>query len=121
MEIFDQNTWASIRNFFNVEIQLSGDWRVTLSKFFSTKKEHITNGILTSYTISVLEDHQRNSVRANVILRPDNGERLVFVPEIFDTVPQLLATIKRTVDLPNLSIREIKNSGKFEIGFAKYE
>ena len=38
MEIFDQNTLASFRNFFNDEIQLSGDWRVALSEIiFPTK------------------------------------------------------------------------------------
>ena len=35
MEIFDQNTIAAFRNFFNDEMQLSGDWRVALSEFFS--------------------------------------------------------------------------------------
>ena len=38
MEIFDQNTLASFRNFFNDEIKLSGDWRVALSEIiFPTK------------------------------------------------------------------------------------
>ena len=31
MEIFDQNTLASFRNFFNDEIQLSGDWMVAIN------------------------------------------------------------------------------------------
>ena len=88
---------------------------------FPTKKEHITNGVLISYSLSGLEDHQRNSSGANVISRPYNGERLVFMPGTFDTVPQVLATIKRTVGLPNFSFREIKSSGKFEIVFGKYE
>ena len=122
MEIFDQNTLASFRNFFNDEIQLSGDWRVALSEIiFPTKIEHITNGVLISYSLSGLEDHQRNSSGANVISRPYNGERLAFMPGTFDTVTQLLATIKRTVGLPNFSFREIKSSGKFEIVFGKYE
>ena len=43
------------------------------------------------------------------------------MPGKFDTVPQLLAAIKRTVGLPNFSFREIKSSGKFEIVFGKYE
>ena len=43
------------------------------------------------------------------------------MPGTFDTVPQLPATIKRTVGLPNFSFREIKSSGKFEIVFGKYE
>ena len=122
MEIFDLNTLASFRNFFNDEIQLSGDWRVALSKIiFPTKIEHITNGVLISYSLSGLEDHQRNRCGANVISRPYNGERLAFMPGTFETVPQLLATMKRTVGLPNFSFREIKSSGKFEIVFGKYE
>ena len=43
------------------------------------------------------------------------------MPGTFDTVPQLLATIKRTVGLPIFSFREIKCSGKFETVFGKYE
>ena len=35
----------------------------------------------------------------------------------FDTVAQLLFTIKRTVGLPNFSFREIKSTGKYEILF----
>ena len=47
MEIFDQNTLASFRNFFNDEIQLSGDWRVALSEIiFPTKIQHVVNGDL---------------------------------------------------------------------------
>ena len=88
---------------------------------FPTKIEHITNGVLISYSLSGLEDHQRNSSGANGISRPYNGERFVCMPGTFDTVPQLLATIKRTVGLPNFSFREIKSSGKFEIFFGKYE
>ena len=108
MEIFGQNTLASFRNLFNDEIQLLGDWRVALSEIiFPTKIEHITNRVLTS--------------GANVISRPYNGERLGFMPGTFDTVPQLLATIKRTVVLPNFLFREIKGTGIFEIVFRKYE
>ena len=122
MEIFDQNTLASFRNLFNDEIQLSGDWRVALSEIiFPTKIEHITNGVLTSYSLSGLEDHQRNSSGAKVLSRPYNGERFAFMPGTFDTVPQLLATIKRTAGFPNFSFREIKSSGNFEIVFGKYE
>ena len=122
MKIFDQNTLASFRNFFNDEIQLSGDWRVALSEIiFPTKIEHNTNGVLTSCSLGGFEDHQRNSSGANVISRPYNGEQLVFMPGTFDTVPHLLATIKRTVGLPNFSFREIKSSGKIEIVFGKYE
>ena len=113
MEIFDQKTLASFRNFFNDEIQLSGGWRVALSGIiFPTKIEHITNGVLISYSLSGLEDHQRNSSGANVISRLYNGERLAFMPGTFNIVPQLLATIKRTVCLPNFSFREIKSSCK---------
>ena len=39
----------------------------------------------------------------------------------FDTVAQLLFTIKRTVGLPNFSFREIKSTGKYEILFGKNE
>ena len=43
------------------------------------------------------------------------------MPGTFDTVQQLLATIKKTVGLPNFSFREIKSSDKFEIVFGKHE
>ena len=81
MDIFDQNTLASFRNFFNDIIQLSGDWRVALSEIiFPTNIEQITNAVLTSYSLGGLEDHQRNSSGANAISRPYNSERLAFMP-----------------------------------------
>ena len=75
---------------------------------FPTKIEHITNGVLTRYSLNGLEDHQRSSSGANVISRPYNGERLAFMPGTFDTVLQLLATIKITVGLPNFHSEKLK-------------
>ena len=122
MEIFDSNTLASFRNFFNDEIQLSGDWRVALSEIiFPTKIENIVNGNLTVYNLKDYEDSQKMSSGANVISRPYSGQKLAFMPGTFDTVAQLLATIKRTVGLPNFSFREIKSSGKYEVLLGKYE
>ena len=43
------------------------------------------------------------------------------MPGTFDSVPQLLATVKRTVGLPHLCFREIKSSGIYEILLGKYE
>ena len=116
MEIFDSNTLASFRNFFNDEIQLSGDWRVALSEIiFPTKIENIVNGNLTVFNLKDYEDSQKMSSGANVISRPYSGQKLDFMPGTFDSVAQLLATVKRTVGLPHFSFREIKSSGKYEI------
>ena len=41
------------------------------------------------------------------------------MPGTFDTVPQFLGNMKRTVGLPKFSLREIKSSGKFEIVLEK--
>ena len=106
MEIFDQNTLASLRNFFNDEIQLSGDWRVALSEIiFPTKIQHVVNGDLIAYSLKGYEDSQRISSDANVIFRPYNGEKFSFMTGNFETVAQLLFTIKRTVGLINFSFR----------------
>ena len=43
------------------------------------------------------------------------------MPRTFDTVPQLLATIKRGVGLAKFLFREVKNSGKLDIVLGKYE
>ena len=43
------------------------------------------------------------------------------MPGTFDTVAQLLATIKRTIGLSHFSFRELKRSGKHEILSGKYE
>ena len=43
------------------------------------------------------------------------------MPGTFDTVPELLATIKRTVGLPKFSVRESKKSGKIEIVSGKLD
>ena len=122
MQIFGSNTLASFRNFFNDEIQLSGDWRVALSEIiFPTKIEHVVNGVLIAYSLTGYEDSQKLSSDANVISRPYNGEKLCLMTGNFDNVNQILGTIKRTVGLPNFSFREIKISGKYEIIFGKYE
>ena len=122
MQIFGSNTLASFRNFFNDEIQLSGDWRVALSEIiFPTKIEHVVNGELIAYSLKGYEDSQKISSDASVISRPYNGEKLSFMTGNFDNINQLLATIKRTVGLPNFSFREIKSTGKYEIIFGKYE
>ena len=122
MQIFESNTLASFRNFFNDEIQLSGDWRVALSEIiFPTKIENVVNGDLIAYSLKGYEDSQKISSDANVISRPYNGEKFSFMTGNFDKVNQLLGTIKRTVGLPNFSFREIKSTGKYEKIFGKYE
>ena len=122
MEIFDSNTLASFRNFFNDKIQLAGDWRVALCEIiFPTKIENIVNGNLIVYNLKDYEDSQKMSSGANIISRPYSGQQFSFMPGTFDTVAQLLATIKRTIGLPNFSFRELESSGKYEILFGKYE
>ena len=54
MQIFKSNTLASFRNFFNDEIQISGDWRVALSEIiFPTKIENVVEGnsLLSAFSI----------------------------------------------------------------------
>ena len=48
-------------------------------------------------------------------------KKFSFMTGNFDTVAQLLFTIKRTVGLPNFSFREIKSTGKYEILFGNNE
>ena len=122
IEIFDQNTLASFRNFFNDEIQLSGDWRVALSEiFFPTKIQHVVKGGLIAYSFKGYEDTQRISSDANVFSRPYCGEKFSFMTGNFGTVAQLLFTIKRTVGLSSFLVRDIKSTGKNEILFGKIE
>ena len=117
MEMFDSNTLASFRNFFNDEIQLSGDWRVALNEIIlPTNMENIVNGNLTVYNLKDYEYSQKMSYGANVISRAYSGEKLAFMPGTFDTMAQLLVTIKRTVGLP-----QVKSSGKYEILLGKHE
>ena len=120
MEIFDQNILASFRNFFNDEIRLLGDWRLALREIiFPTKIQHVVNGDLIAYSLKGYEDSQRISSDVNVIYLPYSGEKFSFMTVNFDTVAQLLFTVKRTVAL--LPFREIKSSGKYEILFVKNE
>ena len=119
MEIFDSNTLASFRNFFNDKIQLAGDWRVALSEIiFPTKIENIVNGNLIAYNLKDFEDSQKISSGANDISRPYSGQKFSFMPGTFDTVAQLLATIKRTIGLPHFSFRELKSSGNMKFCLA---
>ena len=57
----------------------------------------------------------------NVISRPYSGQKLAFMPGAFDSVAQLLATVKRTAGLHHFSFRELKSSGRYEISFGKHE
>ena len=121
MQIFKSNTLASFRNFFNDEIQLSGDWRVALSEIiFPTKIENVVEGDFIAFSLKEYEEATKRAADANVISRPYNGSKLGFIPGTFETVNQL-ALIKRTAGLPHFSFREIKNSGKYEILFGKRE
>ena len=54
------------------------------------------------------------SFGANIISRPYSAQKLAFMPGKFDTVAQLLATVKRTVGLPQFSFIKIKSSGNYE-------
>ena len=72
------------------------------------------------YNLKDYKDSQKMFSGANVNSRPC-GQQLSFMPGTFDTVAQLLATIKRTIGLPHFSFRELKSSGKYEILFGKYE
>ena len=51
----------------------------------------------------------------------DLTKKFSFMTGNFETVAQLLFTIKRTVGLPNFSFREIKSTGKNEILCGKNE
>ena len=122
MELFDSNTFASFRNFFDDEFQLADDWRVALSEIiYQTKIEIIVNGNLISNNLKDYEDSQKMSSGAKVISRPYSGQQFTFMPGTFDTVAQLLGTIKRTIELPHFSFRELKSSGKNGILFGKYD
>ena len=122
METSDQNTLALFRNFLNDEIRLFGDWRVALSEIiFPTKIEHIVNEDLIAYSLKGFEYSHRFSSDANVISSPYSGEKFSFMTGNFDTVAQLLFTLKRAVGLPNFLFREIKSTGKYETHFGKNE
>ena len=88
---------------------------------FPNKIENIVNGNLTVYNLEDYEDSQKMTSGANVISKPYRGQKLAFMPGTFDSVAQLLTTVKRTVGLPHFSFREIKSSGKNEILLEKYE
>ena len=122
MAILDSNTLSSFRNFFNDEIQLAGDWRLALSEIiFPTKIEHIVNGDMVVYSLKGYEDSQKRATEANVISRPYNGEKLSIMTGTYNSVVDILTTIKRNLGLPNFSFIQIKKTGKFEILMGKNE
>ena len=71
MNLFQGNTLAKFRNFFNDEIDLTGDWIVTLSEIiFPTKIEHIVDGDLVAFSLRGYEESQNRATGSNVISRP---------------------------------------------------
>ena len=74
--------------------------------------------ILIAYSHRGYKDSQKNSSDAKVLSQPYNGAKLSFMSGHFS---RYLGTIKRTVELPNFSFREIKSTEKYEIFFGKYE
>ena len=84
MQIFKSNTLASFRNFFNDQIQLSGDWRVALSEIiFPTKIENVVEGDFIAFRLKEYEEATKRVADANVISRPYNGSKLDFIPGTF--------------------------------------
>ena len=122
MEIFVENTLAKLTKFFNDEIQISGDGRVALIKIiFRTTIQQVVNEYLLAFSLKGYEDSQRISPDANVISWPYIGEKFSFMAGNFDTVAQLLFTIKRTVGLHKFLFCEIESTEKYEIRFGKNE
>ena len=120
-QIFGSNTLVSFRNNFNDENQLSGDWRVTLSKIiFPTKSEHVVNGDLIAYSLKGCEDSQKISSDANVISRPYNVKNFPSCLEILTIKINFQVLSSEQLDCPVFRF-EIKISGKHEIIFGKYE
>ena len=77
MQIVGSNILASFRNFFNYEIQLSGEWRLALSEIiYPTIIEHVVNEDLIAYSLKGYEDSQKLLPDANVISRPYNGDKV---------------------------------------------
>ena len=46
MNIFNQNTLSSFKNYFNEEINLEGDWRVVLSEIIFPAKINQVNKVI---------------------------------------------------------------------------
>ena len=57
----------------------------------------------------------------NVIFRPHSGQKPAFTSETFDTMAQLLTTVKCIAGLPHFSFRELKSSVRYKILLRKYE
>ena len=70
MQIFKSNTLASSQNFFNDEIQLSGNWRVALSEIiFPMKIENVVEGEFIAFSLKKYEETTKKTAEANVISR----------------------------------------------------
>ena len=119
MKFFQENTLVSFRTFFNDEISLIGEWRVAPSEImFPTQIERIVNGDLVAFS---LRETKKPGNWIWCSFATLQWRRITFMAGKYDTVAQLLDTIKRKVGLLNFSFREIKSSGKYEIIFGKYE
>ena len=58
------------------------------------------------YSLKWYEDSQKRATEADVITRPHNGEKFFIMTVTYNSVFDILITIKQTVGLPNFSFRE---------------
>ena len=87
--------------------------------FFPQKIEHIVNRDMVVYSSKGYEDSHKRATEANLISRTFNGEKLSIMTGIYNSVFDILTTIKRIVGKPTFLLRDIKKTGKFEILMGK--
>ena len=109
--IFPQNTLSFLKNYFNEEINLEGDWRVALSEIiFPAKINQVNKRDLKIFSSGSLKFYEK-SIPFDAVSRPYGGKRAIIRTDFYENRDHLLRSIKTATRLPHFDYQFIKING----------
>ena len=121
MNIFPQNTLSSLKNYFNEEINLEGNWRVALSEIiFPAKRNQVNKSDLKIFSSEGLKFYEK-SIPFDAVSRPYGGERAIIGIGSYENRDHLLRSLKTATGLPHFDYQFNKINGVFFLFFGKNE
>ena len=93
---------ANVKNFFNEEISLEGDWRVALREImFPSRINQVISTEIIKYSGEGNKNHQR-SILSGAVIKPYKGETVLINPGRYENLEHLIKAIKTATGLTKL-------------------